>query len=144
MTFIFAIADQAYAWIGLVPAAAVVAALIFNVASSGTRDMNRKSAIATNLLLIALLIEAATLTVRSFDGGTPTGAFWAIVACVVLHVLSASIGLGAIFEFRTIGRWPYGRRRADWGFWLNVIMLLVLAAWFYLLTDEKLFNRIFR
>lgn len=144
MNFTFALVDQTYAWVGLVPAGAVVAALIFNVSSSGTRDMNRKAGTATNLLLIALLIEAATLTVRSFGGGTQTGAFWAVVICAVLHVVSAAIALGAIWEFRTIGRWPYGRRRATWGFWLNVLALIVLAGWFYLLTDEKVFNRIFR
>jgi len=144
MNFSLALVDQSYAWLGLVPAAAVVAALIFNVSSSGLRDMNRKSAVATNLLLIALLVEIASWTVRSFGGGTPIGLYWVLVSCAILHVISASIGLGAISEFRTIGRWPYGRRRATWGFWLNVIALLLLAAWFYLALNEKLFDRIFR
>jgi hypothetical protein len=144
MNFTIAVVYESYAWLGLVPAAAVVAALIFNVSTFGTRDMNRKAGVATNLLLIALLVEFAAWTVRSYGGGTRTGVFGAIVICAILHVISASIALGAIWEFRTIGKWPYGRRRATWGFWLNVIALLVLAAWFYLATDEKLFNRIFR
>jgi hypothetical protein len=144
MNFDIAMVDQSYAWLGLVPAAAIVAALIFNVATFSTRDMNRKAGVATNLLLIALLIEAASWTIRSYGGGTPVGVFWAIVICVVLHTVSASIALGAIWEFRTIGKWPYGRRRATWGFWLNVVALLVLAAWFYLAMNEKLYNRIFR
>ena len=132
--------DQNYAWIGLVPAGMVVVGLIINVASLRGKDMNHKSGHATNLLFIALLIEAATWTVRAFGGGTPTGTFWTVVTSASVHVLSAAVALWAIWEHSTVGRWPHGRRRATWGFWLNVIALLVVAAWFYLGENPKLWK----
>jgi fatty acid desaturase len=135
--------DQNYAWIGLVPMGAVAVGLIINVASLGTKDMNRKSGIATNLFFIALLVEAAVWMVRTFGGGNETGTFWTIVTSTVLHVFSATIALWAIAEHRTIGRWPHGRRRATWGFWLNVISLFLITAWFYLGTNPTLYKRIF-
>ena len=143
MNALLAVMDQNYAWLGMVPAAVIVIALIINVASLHTKDMNRKSGLATNLLFIALLIEAAAWMVRAFGGGTETGVFWTVVASASLHIFSAALALWAVWEFRTIGRWPHGRRRATWGFWLNVIALLVIAAWFYLGANQKLFKRIF-
>ncbi len=146
MTFIAAFDGEgaSYAWLGLIPAAAIVAALIFNVSTFVTKDLNRKAGVATSLLLIAMLVETATWTVRSFDGGRPGGAFVVLAACAVLHIISASHALGAFWEFRTIGRWPYGRRRATWGFWLNVIALLALSGWFFLLSNERYSNRLLR
>lgn len=135
--------DDNYAWLGLVPAGAIVVALIINVSSLRSKDMNRKSGIAVNLLFIALLIEAATWTVRAFGGGTATGTFWAVATAASLHVLSGALALWAIWEHSTIGRWPHGRRRATWGFWLNVIALLAIAGWFYLGENPKLYKRIF-
>jgi hypothetical protein len=143
MSTLLAVVDQNYAWLGMVPMGVIAVALIFNVASLHTKDMNRKSGIATNLLFIALIIEAAAWTVRAFGGGTETGVFWAIIASAFLHMLSGAIALLAFWEHRTIGKWPHGRRRATWGFWLNVIALLVIAGWFYLGTDPKLYKRIF-
>lgn len=143
MNMFLAAIDQTYAWIGLVPVGMIVVGLIINVASLHSKDMNRKSGIATNLFFIALLIEAAVWMVRTFGGGTETGAFWTIVTSTFFHVLSAGIALAAIAEHRAIGRWPHGRRRATWGFWLNVFALLIIAAWFYLGTNEKLYKRIF-
>ena len=134
---------QNVAWVGLVPIGIVTAALIMNVSSLQTRDMNRKSCLAANLLFVALLIEAAGWTVRSFRGGSETGAFWAIMVAAVLHVASGVVALRAWWEHRTIGRWPYGRRRATAGFWLNVIALLAIAAWFYLCANPQVFKRIF-
>ena len=135
--------DQNYAWLGLAPAGAVLVALIINVASLRGKDMNRKSGIAMNLLFTALLIEAAAWTVRAFGGGTLTGVFWTVAAAAVLHVFSGAVALRAFWEHATIGRWPHGRRRATWGFWLNVIALLAIAGWFYLGENPKLYKRIF-
>ena len=143
MNMLFAAVDQNYAWLGMVPAGLITVALIMNVSSFQTKDMNRKSGHATNLLFIALILEAAAWTVRTFGGGTETGVFWIIVTSLVLHVASAAIALWAFWEHRTIGRWPHGRRRATWGFWLNVVALLVIAAWFYLGANPKLYKRIF-
>ena len=143
MSTLLAIVDQNYAWLGMVPAGALTVALIINVSSLYSRDMNRKSGHATNLLFIALILEAAAWTVRVFGGGTETGVFWIIVTSVALHVVSAAVALWAFWEHRTIGRWPHGRRRATWGFWLNVIALLVIAAWFHLGANPKLYKRIF-
>lgn len=143
MSTLLAIVDQNYVWLGMVPAGALTIALIINVSSLHTKDMNRKSGHATNLLFIALILEAAAWTVRVFGGGTETGVFWIIVTSVALHVVSAAVALWAFWEHRTIGRWPHGRRRATWGFWLNVIALLVIAAWFHLGANPKLYKRIF-
>ena len=142
MSALLAALDSKYALIGMVPAGVIVAGLIINVSSLHTRDMNRKSGLATNLFFIALLVEAAVWMVRAFGGGNETGVFWTVVVCAFLHVLSAAVALWAVCEFRTIGKWPYGRRRATWGFWLNVIALTVIAAWFYLGTNPKLYKRI--
>lgn len=131
------------AWIGLVPACVVVVLMIINFSTLHTKDMNRKAGHATSLLFAALLVEAAAWTVRMFGGGSVTGVFWAAAACVILHTASAAVALWAIWEFRIIGRWPYGRRRATWGFWLNLIALFVLAAWFYLGLNPALYRRIF-
>jgi hypothetical protein len=125
MNTLFAVVDQNYAWIGMVPVGIIVVGLIINVSSLHSKDMNRKSGLATNLFFIALLVEAAAWMVRAFGGGTETGVFWTVA------------------EHRAIGRWPHGRRRAIFGFWLNVIALLVIAAWFYLGTNPKLYKRIF-
>ncbi len=143
MNGLVAAIDPKHAWVGLVPAGAIVVALIINVASLRGKDMNQKSGLATNLLFVALLIEAATWTVRVFGGGNATGAFWTIVAAAFLHVLSGAVALRAFWEHATIGRWPHGRRRATWGFWLNIIALLAIAAWFYLGENPKLYKRIF-
>ena len=142
MNALLAALDSKYAWLGMMPVAAIVAGLIINVSSLHTKDMNRKSGIATNLLFIALLIEAAVWMVRAFGGGTETGVFWTAVTSACLHVLSGAVALWAVWEFRTIGKWPHGRRRATWGFWLNVIALALLAAWFYLGENPKLYKRI--
>ncbi len=143
MNMFLAAMEQNYPWLGMVPASAITIALILNVSSLYSRDMNRKSGHATNLLFIALILEAAAWTVRTFGGGTETGIFWTIITSAVLHVVSAAIALWAFWEHRTIGRWPHGRRRATWGFWLNVVALLVVAAWFYLGANPKLYKRIF-
>ena len=143
MNALLAAMDQNYPWLGIVPAGLITAALIMNVSSFQTKDMNRKSGHATTLLFIALILEAAAWTVRAFGGGTETGVFWTIITSVVLHVVSAAIALWAFWEHRTIGRWPHGRRRATWGFWLNVIALFAIAAWFYLAANPKLYKRIF-
>jgi hypothetical protein len=134
---------QNYAWLGLVPIGVFSIALIINVSSLQTKDMNRNSCLAANLLFIALIIEATGWTVRAFGGASETGVFWAVIVAMLLHIVSGAVALKAYWEHRTIGRWPYGRRRAKCGFWLNVIALLVLAAWFYLCTNPKLYKRIF-
>lgn len=136
-------AENNYALLGIVPTCVLVVALIINVSSLQTKDMNRKSCHATTLLFIAFIIGTAAWTVRAFGGGSEVGVFWAVLAAVLLHIISAALGLLAIWEHRTIGRWPHGRRRATWGFWLNVIALAVLAAWFYLCAAPKIYRRIF-
>lgn len=143
MNMPLAAVDQSYAWIGMLPVGVITIALIINVSSLHTKDMNRKSGHATTLLFIALIIEAAAWTVRSFGGGTETGVFWVVAAAVALHIVSAAIGLRAYWEHRTIGRWPHGRRRATAGFWLNVTALFAIAGWFYLGANPALYKRIF-
>ncbi len=143
MSIPLAIVDQSYATIGMVVTAMMTAALIINVASLHTKDMNRKSGHAVTLLFLAFILEAAAWTVRAFGGGTERGAFWINIIAAALHVISAALALSAFFEHRTIGRWPHGRRRATWGFWLNVLALLVLAAWFYLGANPTVYKRIF-
>jgi len=138
-----AAAEHTFAEFGLVVMGLLVIAFIINVASSYSKDMNRKSSHATSLLFIALLIETSVWTVRSFHGGSQAGAFWAVVVAAGVHCVSAVLALFAIREHRDVGRWPHGRRRASWGFSLNVIALLVLAAWFWLGANPKVYKRIF-
>jgi hypothetical protein len=134
---------QNFAWMGLFPIAICTIALIINVSSLQTKDMNRKSCLAANVLFVAFIIEAAAWTVRAFGGGSENGVFWAVIVAAFLHIASAAVALRAWWEHRTIGRWPYGRRRATCGFFLNVVALLGIAAWFHLCANPKLFKRIF-
>ena len=143
MNEFLAVIDQSYALLGLVPAAILGVALLINVASMRGKDMNRNSGVAINLLFIALLIESAAWTIRTFGGGTTTGVFWTVVAAAFMHVLSGMIALRAFWEHATIGRWPHGRRRATWGFLLNVAALLAISGWFYLGINTQLYRRIF-
>ena len=143
MTAILAVPDSGNAWMGLVPAAAVVVALIVNTASMGKRDTNYKCAFATNILFTALLVENAAWTVEIFGGGTAAGIFWAIVSCAGLHVAAACVAAWGLWEVRTRGTWAHGRQRATWGFWINVAMLAVLFGWFYLRANKELHDRIF-
>jgi len=143
MNALLAAVDQNYIWLGMVPAGLITVALIINVSSLQTKDTNRKSCHATTLFFIALIIGAGAWTVRAFGGGTETGVFWVVVTATLLHIISALIALRAYWEHRTIGRWPHGRRRATWSFWLNVVALAALAAWFYLCANPKIYKRIF-
>ena len=93
----------------------------------------------TNLVTI----NAGNFTANGVRGGSETGAFWAVVVAAFLHIASGAVALRAWWEHRTIGRWPYGRRRATCGFFLNVAALLAIAAYFHLCANPKLFKRIF-
>lgn len=143
MSALLAATERSYGEFGLFPMAMFVIAIIINLASWHSKDMNRKSTHATTLLFIALLIESSVWTVRTFRGGSEVGSFWALIGAAVVHGASATIGLFAIREHREVGRWPHGRRRASWGFWLNVIALLILAAWFWLGANPTVYKRIF-
>jgi len=143
MSTFLAILDKNYAFLGLGTVIAITIALAINVSSLQTKDMNRKSGHATTLLFVAFILTAGSWTVRTFGGGNETGAFWTLIAAAFLHVISAAVGLWAYWEHRTIGRWPNGRRRATWGFCLNVSALIFLAAWFYLGKDPALYKLIF-
>jgi hypothetical protein len=143
MNGLLAAFESDFAKFGLVPMGALIIAFIVNVASWHKKDMNRKSLVAASLLFIALFIASATWTVRAFHGGSQIGAFWAVVAAAGVHCVSAVIALLAIHEHRTIGRWPHGRRRASWGFWLNVLALFVITAWFWLGVNPIVYQRIF-
>jgi hypothetical protein len=137
-----AIIDSRYAWMGLIPAAVIIIALIVNVSSMRGRDTNFKCAFSANVLFITLLIECAAGMVGVFGGGTDTGFFWTVLGCAALHVVAGSIAVRGLWEIRTHPKWAHGRQRAVWGFWLNVLMLLVLSAWFYLQVNQWLRNRI--
>ena len=143
MTAFLAATEHNFAEFGLVCMGLLTVAFIMNVSSLQTKDMNRKSAHATSLLLIALLIESSTWTIRAFHGGSEAGAFWSIGVAAGVHCVSAVLALIAIGEHRAVGRWPHGRRRASWGFWLNVSALFALAAWFWLGANPTVFKRIF-
>jgi hypothetical protein len=143
MTLASAEFDPKYAWVGFAPVAVIVIALITNVASMRGRDTNFKCAMGANVLFFALLIECAAWMLAVFGGGTDTGFFWTAVVCTALHVAAACIAMLGLREIRLVPKWAHGRQRAIMGFWLNVLMLLMLAAWFYLQVNERLWNRIF-
>jgi hypothetical protein len=138
-----AILDARYAWMAIIPVAAIIIALIVNVSSMRGRDTNYKCALATNFLFGTLLVECAAWMVGVFGGGTETGFFWTAVTCAALHGIAAGIAARGLWEIRTYPKWTHGRQRAIVGFWLNVLMLLVLSAWFYLHVDQRLSDRIF-
>ena len=138
-----AVADPSNAWMGLVPASAILVALVVNTASMGKRDTNYKCAFATNMLCAALLMENAAWTVEVFGGGTETGIFWVLFSSAGMHVAAACVAARGLWEFRVRTHWSHGRQRALWGIWMNVVMLLALAGWFYLRFDKELYDRIF-
>ena len=144
MSAILAAADNNFAQFGLVVMGLLTVGFIVNVSALHSKDLHRKSSHATSLLIVALLIETAVWTVRSFHGGSEAGGFWGIVVGGCVHGISAVLGLMAISEHRVVGRWPHGRRRSSWGFLLNVIALIVLAVWFWLGANPKVYERIFR
>ena len=143
MTGFLALPDPENAWMGLVPAAVIVIALIVNTASLGKRDTNYKCAFATNILCVALLVESAAWTVEIFGGGTSIGIYWALVTGGALHIVAASVAAKGLWEFRSRTHWSHGRQRATWGIWLSIAMLFVLAAWFHLQSHQDLAERIF-
>ena len=138
-----AVPDPGNAWMGLLPAAAIVIALIVNTASLGKRDTNYKCAFATNILCVALLVESAAWTVEIFGGGTSIGIYWALVVGGALHVVAAIVAAKGLWEFRSRTHWSHGRQRATWGIWLSIAMLFVLSAWFYRHSHQELAERIF-
>lgn len=143
MMEMLAVPDPGNAWMGLVPAAAIVIALIVNTASLGKRDTNYKCAFATNILCVALLVESAAWTVAIFGGGTSIGIYWALVTGGALHVVAALVAAKGLWEFRSRTHWSHGRQRATWGIWLSIAMLCVLSAWFYLRSHDEVAERIF-
>ncbi|MEQ1853777.1 MAG: hypothetical protein ABMA01_19550, partial [Chthoniobacteraceae bacterium] len=84
MTAPLAILDARYAWMAIIPVAAIIIALIVNVSSMRGRDTNYKCALATNFLFGTLLVECAAWMVGVFGGGTETGFFWMAVTCAAL------------------------------------------------------------
>ena len=64
MSALLAAEEHTFAEFGLVVMGLLVVAFIINVASSYSKDMNRKSSHSTSLLFIALLIETSVWTVR--------------------------------------------------------------------------------
>lgn len=127
----------------MIPVVLLTAGLIINVSTLHSKDMNRMSAHATTLLFIALIISSAAATVNSFGGANATGVFFAILVAVAVHVVSACLALGGTWQHRTVGRWPYGRRRATWGFVLNVVALIFTAGWLFLCANPRLYKRFF-
>ena len=142
MTPALAILHAVYAVLGLIFTTAIVIALIVNIWSMKARDTNFKRGFSTTVLFLPLLVENAVWLLEISGDGTPAGISRALVFCGGTHVAAAGIAMWGFREMRTQRRWFHGRERAIWGFWLNVVMLLVLCGWFSLRSNRELRDRI--
>ena len=119
------------------------AGLMLNVAGMQRQGLNRRAAIAASLFCLTLLVQGTTVTLSSKGGFSETVEFWLIASTGVGNVLSAILALWALWQIRRKHRWHRGRKRAIATFWLNVIILMVIGAAYFLRTRPDLELRIF-
>jgi hypothetical protein len=117
--------------------------LMLNVAGMQRRGLNRRAALAACLFCLTLLIQGTTVTLSSKSGISELSEFRLIAGSGVLNILSALLALTALYQVRRKQRWPHGRKRAIAVFWLNVIILLAIAATYFLRTRPDLEEKIF-
>jgi hypothetical protein len=119
--------------------------LIINVVSMQKRQgLNRKCAFSTLIFFIALLIEFVTWTISRNGSIPPKVEIGIMLGSAGIHALSAILAIMGLAEMRSRHKWSRGMKRGVWGFWLNILMLLVLAGWFYAHVNQRFHDGIFK
>jgi hypothetical protein len=119
------------------------AGLMLNVAGMQRQGLNRRAALAASLFCLTLLVQGTTVTLSSKGGFSENIEFWLIASTGVANILSALLALWALWQIRRKHRWHRGRKRAIATFWLNVIILMVIGAAYFLRTRPDLEEKIF-
>jgi hypothetical protein len=119
--------------------------LIVNVVSMQKKQgLNRKCAFSTLIFFIALLIEFLTWTISSQGSIPPKVEIGIMFGSTCIHALSAILAIIGLAEMRSRHKWSRGMKRGVWGFWLNIVMLLVLVGWFYSHVNQRFHDGIFK
>jgi cytochrome bd-type quinol oxidase subunit 2 len=119
------------------------AGLMLNLSGMQRRGLNRRAALAASLFCLTLLVQGTTVTLSSNGGISEVAEFRLVAGSGMLNISSALLALWAIWQVRRKHRWPHGRKRAIAVFWLNVIILTIIAATYFLRTRPDLEERIF-
>ena len=119
------------------------AGLMMNVAGMQRHGLNRLAAIAASLFCLNLLVQGTTVTLSSKGGFSEEIEFWLMAGSGVANILGALLAIFALWQIRRRHRWPRGRKRAIATFWLNIIVLAVIGAAYFLRTRPDLEERIF-
>lgn len=106
--------------------------------------LNRRAAYASAMFFLTLMVQGATITLSSAGSFNSETAFYIIAATGVMNIIGGLWAVAALWQIRRKPhRWPRGRKRAAFAFWLNVIALVLMGAVFYIRTRPDLEQRIF-
>ena len=119
------------------------AGLMLNLTGMQRHGLNRRAALAACLFCLTLLVQGTTITLSSKGGITEDTEFWLIAGSGIFNVLSALLALWGLWQIRRKHRWAHGRKRAIATFWLNIIILAVIGAAYFLRTRPDIEERIF-
>jgi hypothetical protein len=119
------------------------AGLMLNVAGMQRQGLNRRAALAASLFFLTLLVQGTTVTLSSNAGISELAEFRLIAITGSFNVLSATLALWALWQIRRKHRWHRGRKRAIATFWLNILVLIAIAATYFLRTRPDIEERIF-
>ena len=118
--------------------------LIVSIVSMQKQGINRKCGFSTLLFFVALLIECFTWTLSSSGGIIEKVQIGILFGTAGIHCFSAILAIMGLAEMRSRHKWSRGMKRGVWGFWLNIVMLLVLAGWFYAHVNQRFHDGIFK
>ena len=118
--------------------------LLISAVSMQKQGLNKLCGYSTSVFFVALLIECVAWSLSNRAGITAKAELIIIAGTALLHCISAILAIVGIAEVRTRRKWPRGRKRGVWTFWLNIAMLLVLSLWFYAHVSQKFYDRIFK
>ena len=118
--------------------------LIVSIVSMQKQGINRKCGFSTLLFFVALLIECFTWTLSSSGGIIEKVQIGIMFGTAGIHCFSAILAIMGLAEMRSRHKWSRGMKRGVWGFWLNIVMLLVLAGWFYAHVNQRFHDGIFK
>ena len=118
--------------------------LIVSIVSMQKQGINRKCGFSTLLFFVALLIECFTWTLSSSGGIIEKVQIGIMFGTAGIHCFSAILAIMGLAEMRSRHKWSRGMKRGVWGFWLNIVMLLALAGWFYAHVNQRFHDGIFK
>jgi hypothetical protein len=132
-----------YAFIVLLVIGVPAGAVVVNVASLQRRGLNIKCAVASLLFFVTLMIQGITGVLNHNDAVSAKLQLGIFAGTAAMNCLSAAIAVWGLWEVRRKHRWPRGKKRAIWTFWLNIFALAALGAFFFLRVNPKISERIF-